>query len=104
MGRPLDGLRDTDEVQLYDRFRRLMRELDNLTNLSDSTIDADREEVFSLKIGTLVDGLREELVRMPKSKNQAVMQLEKVIRKQMGNDLVVNIATIKNVLKDLISQ
>jgi hypothetical protein len=104
VGRPLDGLRDTDEVQLYDRFRRLMRELDNLTALSDSTIDAEREEVFSLKIGTLVDGLREELVRMPKSKSPAVIQAEKVIRKQLGNDLVVNIATLKNVLKDLINQ
>ncbi len=102
VGRPLDGLRDPDEVQLYDRFKRLMRELDNLTHLSDTTIDAEREEVFSLKIGSLVDGLREELVRMPKSKGPAVMLAEKAIRKQLGSDIVVNIAALTNVLRDLI--
>jgi hypothetical protein len=104
VGRSLDSLRDTDEGPLYDKFRRLMRELDNLTNLTDTNIDAEHEEVFSLKIGSLVDGLQEELVRMPKSKSAAVTQMEKAIRKQLGNDLVVNIATLTNVLKELLKQ
>ncbi len=102
VGRSLDSLRDTDEGPLYDKFRRLMRELDNLTNLTDTNIDTEHEEVFSLKIGTLVDGLQEELVRMPKSKNIAVVKAENAIRKQLGNDLVVNIAALTNVLKELL--
>ncbi len=104
VGKPLTALRDPDEAQLYDRFRRLMRELDNLTTLTTTDIDAEREEVFSLKIGTLVNGLQEELVRMPISKRLAVSTAEKAIRKQLGNDLVVNIAALTNVLKELLNK
>jgi len=102
IGKPLTALRDTDEALLYDRFRRLMRELDNLTNLTDADIDTEREEVFSLKIGSLVDGLREELVRMPKSKQAAVTQAENAIRKQLVTDSIVNIAALTNILKELL--
>ncbi|MDF7820177.1 hypothetical protein P1X15_21335 [Runella sp. MFBS21] len=102
VGKPLTALRDTDENLLYDRLKRLIRELDNLTNLTDLNIDSEREEVFSLKIGTLVDGLQEELVRLPKSKKGNVTTAEIAIRKQLGNDLVVNVAALTNILKELI--
>lgn len=104
MGKPLTHLRDADEALLYDRFRRLMRELDNLTNLTEADIDTEREDVFSLKIGTLVDGLHEELVRLPKSKTASILDVEKAIHKQLSNDLVVNIAALTNVLKELLSK
>lgn len=104
VGKPLTALRDPDEAQLYDRFRRMMRELDNLTTLTDADIDPEREEVISLRIGTLVDGLREELVRMPKSKAASVADAEKDFRKLLGPDLVVNIAALANVLKDLLNK
>ena len=104
VGKPLTALRDADEAQLYDRFRRLMRELDNLTNLTDLAIDTEREDVFSLKIGSLVDGISEDLVRMPKSKQVEADRVAVGIRKQLGNDSIVNIAALTNILKELLSQ
>ena len=100
VGKPLTALRDADKAQLYDRFRRLMRELDNLTNLTDVDIDAEREDVFSLKIGSLVDGISEDLVRMPKSKQVEADRVAVLLRKQLGNDSIVNIATLTNAFKD----
>lgn len=102
VGKPLTGLRDADEAQLYDRFRRLMRELDNLTNLTDFAIDTEREDVFSLKIGSLVDGISENLVRMPKSKQVEADRVAVLLRKQLGNDSIVNIAALTTVLKELL--
>lgn len=103
VNKSLTALRDADEGLLYDRFRRLMRELDNLTELTDvADIDIEREDVFSLRIGSLVDGLHEEVVRMPKSKGKAVSVTEKAIRKGLSDDLVVNIAALTNVLKELL--
>ena len=100
VGKPLTALCDTDEAQLYDRFRRLMRELDNLTNLTDVGIDTEREDVFSLKIGSLVDGISEDLVRMPKSKQVEADRIAVLLRKQLGNDSIVNIAALTNALKN----
>ena len=99
VGKPLTALRDADEAQLYDRFRRLMRELDNLTNLTDFAIDTEREDVFSLKIGSLVDGISEDLVRMPKSKQVEADRVAILLRKQLGIDSIVNIAALTNVPK-----
>ena len=104
VGKALNSLADADEAKLYDRFRRMMLELDNLTRLTDDTIDADSEDVFSLQIGTLVEGLRQQLVRMPKSKKPAVVLAEKAIQKQLGTDLLVNIAALTNVLKELLNK
>lgn len=104
VGKALNNLADADEAKLYDRFRRLMLELDNLTSLTDENIDEGSEDVFSLQIGTIVEGLREQLVRMPKSKQPAVVLAEKALQKQLGNDLLVNIAALTNVLKELINK
>lgn len=79
-----------------------MRELDNLSNLTDVDIDEEHEEIFSLKIGTIVDGLQEELVRIPKSKKIAVATAEEAIRKQLASDSIVNIAALTNIPKDLL--
>ncbi len=100
VGKPLTALRDADEAQLYDRFRRLMRELDNLTNLTDLAIDTEREDVFSLKIGSLVDGISEDLVRMPKSKQMEADRVAVLLRKQLGIDSIVNIAALTNAFKN----
>jgi hypothetical protein len=103
VNKSLTALRDADESLLYDRFRRLMRELDNLTELTDvADIDIEREDVFSLRIGSLVDGLHEEVVRMPKTKGTAVEKVEKAIIKGLSDDLVVNIAALTNDPKTLL--
>ena len=104
VGKPLNTLRDADETVLHDRFRRMMRDLDNITYLTPADIDGEQEEVFSLKIGTLVEGLHEQLVRMPKSKRPQVEAAEKALRKTLSKDNVVNIAALTNILKELLNK
>lgn len=101
VGKPLSTLRDTDEAVLYDRFRRMMRDLDNVTYLTPADIDGEQEEVFSLTIGTVVEGLSEQLVRMPRSKRPQVEITEKALRRTLSNDSLVNIAALTNVPKAL---
>ncbi len=82
-----------------------MRDLDNITYLTPADIDTEQEEVFSLKIGTLVEGLSEQLVRMPKSKRPQVEAAEKAVLKVLkGNEFVVNIAALTNILKELLNK
>lgn len=103
IGKSLDVIRDNDELQLYDKLRRIVRDLDNLTNISEKELDGDKEEVFSLEISSFVDGISKDLVRMPASKKKKVSQVEMIIREQLqvGDD-VVNIAALTNILKELL--
>ncbi|XWW48023.1 hypothetical protein JYG30_11525 [Fibrella sp. USSR17] len=102
-GRSSNNLRDTDEVLLYDKFRKQVRQLDNLHTLSNITVDEEHEEVFSLQIGTLIDGLRaqqEEVIRMPAAKKKDVEQVEKKLRALLGTDSIVNIAALTNLIRE----
>ncbi|WP_229208806.1 hypothetical protein [Dyadobacter luticola] len=103
IGKSLDIFRDNDELQLYDKLRRTVRDLDNLTTISEKEWDGEKEEVFSLEISSFVDGISTDLVRMPASKRKQVLQVEKFIREQLqvGDD-VVNIAALTNILKELL--
>ena len=100
VGRALDSFRDADEPLLSTKFDRLIRDLDNLTVITANEVDTEHEEVFSMKIGSLVDGIREDLVRMPKSKRLKTEQVENAIRAQLSTDYRVNIAALTTIPKD----
>ncbi|MBD0295710.1 MAG: hypothetical protein ICV84_11025 [Flavisolibacter sp.] len=104
VGKPLDAFRDDDELRLYDKFKRLIRDLDNLTSLSSEDINPEKEAVFSVEITSFVDGVSKELVRMPASKKTQVDEVESVIRKELQGDNDVNIAALTNILKDLLKK
>ncbi len=103
VGRPLDGFRNTDEAQLYAKFDRLMRDLDNLTFVAEQEADAGDEQVFSMKISSLVDGIREDLIRMPKSKQAETERIEKDIKKLLSTNYRVNIAALTDTLNQLLN-
>ena len=57
-----------------------------------------------MKVTYFTDGIREDLVRLPKTKRTETERVENSIRKQLGTDSIVNIAALTNVLKELLSQ
>ena len=50
IGKPLDAISDDDEKILYENFRDVINELDNLCNLAKSDVNFDTEEVFKLEV------------------------------------------------------
>ncbi|GAB3761535.1 hypothetical protein [Spirosoma pomorum] len=104
VGKSLDTFRDDDELRLYDKFKRTIRDLDNLTNLSANDVNPDQEAVFSVEITSLADGVSKDLVRMPAHKQKQVEKVEAYIRKKLQEDNDINIAALTNILKDLLKK
>jgi hypothetical protein len=103
-GKSLDIFRDDDELRLYDKFKRTVRDLDNLTSLSANDVNPEKEAVFSVEITSLADGISKDLVRMPASKQKQVEKVETFIRRKLQEDNDVNIAALTNILKDLLKK
>jgi hypothetical protein len=104
IGKPLETIRDEEEVILYDKFKILIMDLDNLTNISKVDIDYDKEDIFSIEMSSFVDGIKKSLVRLPKTKSKEVIKTEVSIKAQLSEDNSTNIAALTNVLKDLLKR
>ena len=68
----LDTIEDKDEILLYDRFKNMVHELDNLCELSKGEIDDSKEEILKLELTSFVEGIQKDLIRIPKSQNSEV--------------------------------
>lgn len=103
-GKSLEMFRDEDEVLLYDRFKRMIADLDTLTTISKSDVDVQKEDMISLEISSFVDGIKKKLVRFPKSKQPQVTIMEGTIREQLSGDNSMDIAALTNILKELLNK
>lgn len=103
-GKPLEMFRDEDEILLYDRFKRMILDLDTLTTISKSNVDIEKENIFGLEFSSFVDGIKKKLVRFPKTKQPQVVKIEGVIRKQLSGDDSMDIAALTNILKELLNK
>jgi hypothetical protein len=104
IGKPLETIRDEEEIILYDKFKILIMDLDNLTNISKVDIDYEKEDVFSIELSSFVDGIKRSLIRLPKTKNKDVLNAEALIKDQLTDDITTNIAALTNILKDLLKR
>ena len=95
--------RDEDEPLLYDKFKSLVLELDSLTDLSKTSVNEEKEEVFGLEITTF-EHIEKKIVRFPKNKKTEIGRLEDTLKKQLGSDKTLNIAALANVLKELLKK
>ncbi len=68
IGKALDQSRDDDERLLHERFRRMLTDLDSLTNLSVGNVDPDRKLAYGIEINSFGGGVQKKLVRIPKKK------------------------------------
>ena len=100
VGRSLDVLRDADETVLYDKFKRAIRDLDNLTTITQTDVDSEKEDVFSLEISSFVDGISKDLVRIPASKKAQETQVEVSSRRLLHSDTIIKIAGLPTIRKN----
>ncbi|GHB82846.1 hypothetical protein [Persicitalea jodogahamensis] len=104
MGKALNSFTDKDEVALYQKFKRLILDLDSLTAISEADVDTEAEDVVSLEINTFVGGLMKKLVRLPKQKREQVAKIEDKLRTQLIGDDSLDIAALTNLLNELLKR
>lgn len=104
IGKPLETIKDEDEIILYDKFKTIIYELDNLTNISQADTDEEKEDVMRIEMSSFVDGINKSLIRLPKSKRNEVINIEDLIKSKLSKDRTINIAALANILKDLLQK
>lgn len=103
-GNTLEKLKDEDEIIVKDKFKEMILELDNLTNISKADYSEDKEDIVSLEINSFFEKAKKTLVRLPKNKKNEVNAIQTKIEGILSKDKTLNIAALTNVLKDIINK
>lgn len=99
IGKTLDSITDQEEAKLYSSFTDIIRALDNLCEISQNDIDEEKEDVFKIEITNFVDGLKKNLVRLPKEKTKEASKKEAELKSLLSDDSGVNIAILTSLLQ-----
>jgi hypothetical protein len=102
IAKPLENIKDEDELVLFEKFKNIIRELDVLTDLSGADFDETQEEVLSVELGNLSDGVKKSLVRYPVAKTKQIDALAKKLKNELSEDKTTNIVALTNLLKEMI--
>jgi len=100
LGKTLENITDEEEAKLYSVFTDIIAELDNLNEISQKDFDEVKEEVFKIEITSFVDGLKKNLVRLPKEKTKEISEKETELKKLLGKDSRINITVLTNLLQE----
>lgn len=103
-GNTLEKLKDEEEILVKDKFKEMISELDNLTNISKADYSEDKEDIVSLEINSFFEKTKKTLVRLPKNKRKEVDFIQHKIADVLSKDKTLNIAALTNVLKDLLNK
>lgn len=103
LGKPLELINDAEEQILRERLRDIFHELDNLTEISTSGFDIEQEIAFKFEITSFMEGLKKNLIRLPKSKTKQLIQLQSVVKAKLTDDRQLNIATLAKMLEELLN-
>ncbi len=101
IGTTLDRISDEDELKLFDKFKMMILELDGLTQISNSKLSSDKEELMSLEINSFGTGSNKKTIRIPKNKSSEVVEIEEKLRKTLSKDASIDITALANLLKEL---
>lgn len=104
IGKSLDTISDEEEKILYENFRDMINELDNLCNLAKSDVNLDTEEVFTLEITSFLKGVQKHTIRYPKGKTKEMQELESDIKSRLSSDKNANIALLLDLLQKEIDE
>lgn len=104
INKPLETIKDEEEIILYDKFKTLIHELDSLTNISKADLDEEAEDIVGIEMSSFVDGIQKRLVRLPKTKEKEVLKISESIKGGLSKDKSLNIAAITSVLKELLQK
>jgi len=103
LGKNLESLKDEDEVLLCDRFKSMIMDLDNLTTLSKTDVNEEKEEIYNLEISSF-ESIEKKIVRLPKKKQAEIAAIESKIRDHFGTDKTLNIAALMHLLQELLKK
>ncbi len=98
-GIPLEKLKDEDEAVLYEKIKKSFSELDDLLDLSSSTIDDTLEENISISIGELGKEFKKKIIIVPKDKEEILKELEEKINAILSNHENISTIVLSNLLK-----
>jgi DNA replication protein DnaC len=101
-GKPLEVLHDEDEEILKDRLLFMVQELDSLSELLGQKRE-EGEELIKLDL-TTEDGLSKSIIRIPKEKKSDVKKLSQEIKRLLGKDKRVNLASLSELVKELLKK
>lgn len=101
IGRQLERISDNDEPLLFDRFADMVRELDDLYELSKAKELNEKDDFFAIEILTIGEDKTKRIVRLPKNKNGKVSKQLKEIKSILGKDADVNIVALTKLLNQL---
>jgi len=104
IGKSLEVLKDEEEILLYDKFKTLIHELDNLTNISKIDLDEEHEDAFEIEVSSFTEGINKSLIRLPKTKKKQVSKIEDLIKSKLSTDKSINIAALASILKELLKK
>ncbi len=99
LGKPIDEMRDEDELKLYEKLKAIFQEFDNLCEISTKEIGNKEEEVIKIEITSRSDGLQKQVINLPKKKNQKIDELVKKIVVNLSKDSKLNIITLSKLLR-----
>lgn len=100
VGKPLESVSDNDETVLYDKFNELVRELDNISELSEQSFDAKKEDLLKLEITHLFEDVQQHIIRLPKSKTKEIDEKAIKIGILLGKDKQINISVLTRLLME----
>ena len=96
-------MKDEEEEILYEKLRNIILELDNLCDISTLNADLQNEVVYTLALTEVQSGTQKQLIRLPKSKSEAVTNLKEKLKAEMGSDRTENLSALTELLKDELS-
>lgn len=104
VGSTLEKIKDQDEPRLYEKFKELVSQLDNLNELStvEDTLGED-EELFAFELHSLGNESKKKTIRYPKKRQAEINQQKQQIQLLLqSTDKELNIATLTQILKELL--
>jgi hypothetical protein len=99
----LNAITDEEEAILYDKFKDLVQQLDNLTEISKKQVDETSEEIVKVEITNFEDGLKKNILRLPKTKSKIVVTQMNAVKKVLGGDKTTNMVTLIKILNELMN-
>ncbi|WP_340111014.1 hypothetical protein [Maribellus mangrovi] len=95
-----DKFTDQDELAFNSLFVQHISDLDNLSDISKSDINEEKEEVLKLELTSFVKGVQKQLIRLPKRKITKIEDKAKNIQEMLyPDDRQANIALLLKLLQ-----
>jgi len=80
-----------------------VQQLDNLTEISKKQVDETSEEIVKVEITNFEDGLKKNILRLPKTKSKIVVTQMNAVKKVLGGDKTTNMVTLIKILNELMN-